>query len=92
MKVHELKTDPKVFDAVSFGEKTFEIRKDDRGFKVGDKLRLRRTKYTGAQMKAGKPLIYEEETHRYVSHILRGPIYGLKSGWVIMSIQPSQIL
>lgn len=29
------------FSAVSEGKKTFELRKDDRGFEVGDKLRLR---------------------------------------------------
>jgi ASC-1-like (ASCH) protein len=40
-KVHELKVLPEYFVAVSEGKKTFELRKDDRGFKVGDILRLR---------------------------------------------------
>lgn len=38
--VHELKTLPKYFKAVKLGHKTFEIRKDDRDFQVGDILRL----------------------------------------------------
>jgi hypothetical protein len=38
---HELKTWPEYFEAISTGEKTFDLRKDDRGFKVGDTLRLR---------------------------------------------------
>ena len=38
--VHELKCWPAFFDAVARGEKTFEIRKDDRGFQRGDRLRL----------------------------------------------------
>lgn len=85
---HELKTDPEVFDAVRRGEKRFEIRKDDRGFVVGDWLRLRRTKHTGEEMRDGSILIYTgEEMTKKVVYILRGPIYGLSAGWVIMSIE-----
>lgn len=40
-KIHELKVLPEYFVSVSEGKKTFELRKDDRGFKVGDILRLR---------------------------------------------------
>ncbi len=38
---HELKTLPAYFDAVRGGIKTFEIRKDDRGFNAGDTLILK---------------------------------------------------
>lgn len=37
---HKLKTWPEYFDAILRGVKTFEIRKNDRNFKVGDKLNL----------------------------------------------------
>ena len=85
---HELKTDREVFKAVQDGLKTFEIRKDDRGYQVGDNLTLCETRYTGEEMKAGKPLEYTGAAIDVgVSHILRGPIYGLKEGWVIMSIK-----
>lgn len=40
MKAHILKTDPQYFKAVERGEKRFEIRKNDRGFEVGDTLIL----------------------------------------------------
>lgn len=41
MQVHELKTWSAYFEDVVDGKKTFEIRFDDRGFEVGDKLLLR---------------------------------------------------
>ena len=41
MQIHELKVLPPFYAALQSGEKTFEIRKDDRGFQKGDKLLLR---------------------------------------------------
>lgn len=89
MNRHEIKTDPEAYRAVKEGRKTFEIRFDDRGYEVGDLLILRETTSSGAQMKSeGHPLIY---TGNYidcvVQYILRGPVYGLQEGWVIMSIR-----
>jgi ParB family chromosome partitioning protein len=40
MQTHELKSWPEYFAMVASGDKTFELRKNDRNFKVGDKLRL----------------------------------------------------
>lgn len=37
---HELKIRPEYFKAVVLGDKTFEIRKNDRNFKVGDVIVL----------------------------------------------------
>lgn len=44
---HELKTWPEYYQAIKRGEKTFEIRKHDRTFEVGNKLLLREYKLTG---------------------------------------------
>ena len=41
MKIHELKLHYSYYDLVAGEEKTFEVRKDDRGFQVGDALHLR---------------------------------------------------
>jgi len=39
-KVHDLKTVQPYFDALKYGQKKFEIRKNDRNFQVGDYLHL----------------------------------------------------
>lgn len=88
---HDLKTDGAVFEAVLHRRKTFEIRRDDRDFRVGDTLMLRETRHTGAEMQAGAKLEYTgRECRRLVTHILRGPIYGLAEGWAILSIRDDQ--
>lgn len=87
MKWHELKGDPQPFDAMARGDKTHEIRFDDRGFEIGDGLIIRRTEHTGAEMKQGKRLIYSDvpPLKRVVTHIQEG--YGLEFGWVILSVK-----
>lgn len=85
-RYHILKTDPEVFQAVLSGAKTFEIRLNDRGYAVGDVLGLRETKHTGAEMRAGAPLVYTgRECQRFVSHVLTG--YGLADGWCCLSFR-----
>ncbi len=41
MKEHELKCHPEYFSRVASGQKTFEIRKNDRDFQVGDIIILK---------------------------------------------------
>lgn len=76
--IHELKTWDTFFEFLWDRTKTFEVRKDDRGFSVGDKLLLRETvmetgEYTGRVINAE------------VTYILRGPSFA-PDGMVIMSI------
>ena len=79
MQTHELKILPKYFEDVLYGRKRFELRKDDRGFEVGDWIRLREWedgKYTGR--------VY----YVLITYILRDvPEYGLKEGYCILGIE-----
>jgi hypothetical protein len=85
--IHDLKTDPAVFDDVEAGRKTHEIRFNDRDYKVGDKLVLHQTEHTGEEIKKGAPLVFTGKTCvRVVSHVIGG--YGLSDGWVILSFAP----
>jgi hypothetical protein len=88
---HELKTDPLPFAAILSGEKTHEIRYDDRGFLVGDTLALRETHYSRRAMREeARPLEYTGRTvERVVTHIQRG--YGLPDGLVVMSLAPAAL-
>jgi hypothetical protein len=77
MSEHDLKTWPEFFRLVCSGEKTFEVRYNDRSFRVGDTLLLREWKsgeYTG------------QSTRRIVTYILTGPAFGIESGYVCMSL------
>lgn len=78
MKLHELKILPQYYKKVSSGEKRFEIRKDDRDFKVGDLIRLNEfdNEYTG------RDCLVE------IIDKLDGGNYGLEKGYCILSIKP----
>lgn len=81
MSTHELKTWPKPFEATGNLLKSFELRKNDRGFEVNDTLVLHEfdpdtEQYTNRSL------------NRTVVYILRGPAFGLPEGYVIMSVEP----
>ena len=92
-KTHELKTDPDVYDLTVRGQKPYEIRFNDRDFAVGDRLLLKETEHSGEEMAADPhgtvyPLKYTgRRMYKSVVSILRGPIYGLAEGWVIMALE-----
>ena len=78
MKIHELKTWPDFFKVIISGEKTFELRKDDRGFRAGDILRLKEwdpsfKRYTGREISVT------------ATYVLSG--IGLQPNWVAMGIK-----
>lgn len=84
-KRHELKTDPVPFEQIRLGTKTFDMRYNDREFKTGDTLWLRETKHSVAD--EGDTFIYTgNELFRKVIGITTD--YGLKPGWVCMSLGP----
>lgn len=79
-KTHELKTWPEYFRPIMSGDKTFEVRLDDRGFKVGDILDLR--EYHAGRWYTGNSCRVE------VTYILRGGAWlPYPSGYVVMSIR-----
>ena len=81
--IHELKINPDFFKAVISGEKTFEIRTNDRPFRKGDLLALNeydvaRKCYTG------------DSCLVYIDYIMDDTAY-VKSGLVVMAIKPCTV-
>lgn len=78
LRIHQLKIAPKYFNAVVSEQKKAELRKDDRGYKVGDVLSLCEWKhgaYTGREWAA------------VITHILHvGEVMGVSEKWVMLSI------
>ena len=83
--IHELKCERRFFTKVSKGKKTFEIRKNDRNFQVGDYLALNETdREDGEDYYTGNSLVAR------VGYILDDEKY-VPEGYVAMSITPAKI-
>ena len=77
-KIHQIRLSPKYFDDVESGRKSFELQKNDRGYKVGDVLEMLEFKdgsHTGRAMGAE------------VTYFLDG-FAGLEDGYCILGIAP----
>ncbi|MEY8346445.1 ASCH/PUA domain-containing protein [Niallia circulans] len=77
MVTHHLKIQPEYFESVSKGIKSFEIRKNDRNYKVGDVLLLQ--EYIPSEAKfTGRVL------DRKITYITD---YAQQKGYVVMGIK-----
>ncbi len=72
---HYIRILPEYFKAVEHGKKRFELRKNDRDYKVGDNIALQEwdgKRYTG------------REIYIVIQYVLKDcPEYGLKKGYCI---------
>jgi hypothetical protein len=82
-KIHGLKLDARYFEEAADCTKTFEIRKNDRDFHIGDVLELREWiqgidagRYTG------------EVCYKIITYILDDPAY-LRDGYVCLGVMPT---
>ena len=89
-KFHDLKTWRHAFQAVWDRKKTFEFRKDDRGFAVGDVLILKEWDPShGRQPWADGPLRADytgREVTVEVTFVLRGE-FGVPEGYAVLSFR-----
>lgn len=84
--VHELKSENEYWEAVRSGQKSFEIRMNDRAFHVGDELILHRAEpilLGGVPFKRLKGLI---------SYVMPGGKFGLSAAYVILQLKEIHLL
>lgn len=87
--IHQLKIDSKYFEDVVSGKKTFEIRKNDRDFMVGDFLALNELtphecNEKGEHKETGRCCIV------YVKYVFNDSNF-CKEGYVVIGIQPCSL-
>lgn len=80
MKIHDLKIWPEHFEALMTGEKTCEVRLNDRGYLPGDMLHLR-------EFKPEESRYTQREMTRMVTHITDGEDSGVMHGYVVLSVR-----
>jgi len=87
--IHQLKQASIYFEDVIEGRKTFEVRKNDRNFKVGDYLALNELtphecNGKGEHFETGRSALFR------VTYVLDNPDY-CKEGFVVLGIQPCNV-
>jgi len=85
MKTHSLKCWPEFFEAMLKGEKTFDIRLNDRDFQVGDTVKMREydpdtKEYTGRGMDFN------------IVYITDGIFGQLGTNQIVMQLEPAMVL
>lgn len=81
-KTHALKTWPEYYWPVVSGAKPFEIRKDDRGYKVGEYLQLNEYDPESGKYSGNSELF----TVTYITD------YAQQPGYVVMGIKPVKVV
>ena len=88
-KEHILKTWADYWDAVASGEKTFEVRRDDRGFQKGDILVLRRMIKKFGSWKEDRDYSFNKlrDLRRKITYVLTGGQLGIEPGFVVLGLK-----
>lgn len=76
---HVIKCWPEFYEKLLTKEKPFELRKNDRDYKVGDLLRVREVRHSYCY--TGRYSFYR------ITYVLKGPWGGLGEGWAILGIK-----
>ena len=89
MTTHTLKTVATCWDAIERGEKTFEVRLNDRFFQRGDIVRLRRIDENGHYTPNKKNERFSTNDLEFsIGWMLQGGQFGIQAGYVVFQLVP----
>jgi len=80
IKEHTLKCWKEFYSFVANGEKTFELRKNDRDFKRGETIKLN-------EFDQHKNMYTGQHCRLLITYVLKGPWGGLKEDWCILGFK-----
>lgn len=80
-KHHELKTWSQFYQDIIDGKKTFEVRKNDQNFQIGEYLMLIEVDSNNDLEPTGRKMSFE------IIYMLEGEIWGLQPGYTILGIK-----
>ena len=78
---HHLKCETEYYQAIERKEKMFEVRKNDRNFKIGDMIYLKET------MKITAEETGREQGPFEITFIIHGGIFGIHKDYCVMQLQ-----
>lgn len=93
LQTHKLKTLARYFDAVKRGDKTFEVRKNDRAYQTGDVLELYRIEENRQYVVMddhGMPAGCERLKKR-VSYLLQGGQFGVEPAYCVLGLADCEV-
>lgn len=87
--IHLLKTWPAFWEAIERGDKTFEVRKDDRAFQTGDTLMLEY--FDPSRPPDQWQGFARSPIERRVTFVLSGGQFGIEPGFVVMGLAAPEV-
>lgn len=84
VKTHHLKIREDFADAVCAGDKTFEVRENDRGFQKGDNVVFQCVDKSGLRL----PHLINDKLYK-ITYVLNG--WGIKENYVVFGIKENEI-
>ena len=89
MKLHELKIKHEYLVEIVLGNKTFELRKNDRDYQVGDLIRFIDIKQDS---KGDCDIYIDKDTLYRITYVLKDvPEYGLDKDYCILGIKKLEV-
>ena len=84
LKTHEIKLSVEFLEPVLFGEKRFEVRKNDRGYQKGDHIRFTVVGDTIKLARLHNEVCALEKIEYEITYVISG--WGIENGYVVFGI------